>query len=75
MKRSEMIYLIARTIYDNSMRSSIMETLPVAEAVLAALEASHVPPPNVCYTKNGWDDKKHSAYFYMDKNQHHWEEE
>lgn len=40
-----MITIITNTIYNNSMRSSIMETLPLAEKVLEVIEEAGMLPP------------------------------
>lgn len=44
MKRSEMVYKIARIIYDNSMKTTVMESLPVAEKILSEIEQTMKPP-------------------------------
>jgi len=38
MKRSEMVYKIARILYDNDLRCTMMQCLPMAELVLAMME-------------------------------------
>lgn len=45
MKRSEMLLLIAKTIYESSLRSSYLETMPVAINVLKAIEDAGILPP------------------------------
>jgi hypothetical protein len=43
VKRDEMLRVVANTIYNNSMRSSMLETLPLAEKVLAEVEKYMFP--------------------------------
>ena len=44
MKRNQMLRIIANTLYNNSMRSSMLETLPLAEKVLVEVEKYMLPP-------------------------------
>jgi hypothetical protein len=56
VKRQDAINLITKTIYDNSMRSSYMETMPVANKVLTAMEeAGLITPPKILVEKRVYD--------------------
>lgn len=45
MKRSEMVYKIARVLYDTSMKVSVMNALPAAEEILKMMEQEGMKPP------------------------------
>lgn len=52
MKRNQMLRTIANTIYNNSYRSSMLETLPLAEKVLQEIEKAGMSPPVTMLYKN-----------------------
>lgn len=45
MKRSEMLKLIANSIYNSTFRTSMLETLPLAEKLLKDIEEAGMIPP------------------------------
>lgn len=45
MKRSDMVYKIARVLCDNSMKATVMESLPVAEKILSMMEGQGIKGP------------------------------
>jgi hypothetical protein len=56
MKRSEMIQQIARLLYDNQFKCSMMQIYPIAEKLLNFLEEKGVSPPKTMISDEGWVD-------------------